>query len=61
MTAIRTTMDRLRVALADETLYTKDPARFMAATTAFTKAEAELASAENEWLELEILRETVGQ
>lgn len=46
--------------LADPTLYTRDPALFEKATTALADLQAELAAAEDRWLELEMLREEIG-
>jgi ATP-binding cassette subfamily F protein uup len=45
--------------LADPGLYRRDPKAFAAATEALDKARAELAAMEDEWLELEMLREEV--
>jgi len=45
--------------LADPGLYRRDPRAFADATAALDKARAELAAMENEWLELEMLREEV--
>ncbi len=45
--------------LADANLYSRDPARFNAATGTLAKAEIDLAIAEERWLELEMLRELV--
>jgi ATP-binding cassette subfamily F protein uup len=45
--------------LADPDLYRRDPKAFAAATEALDKARAELAAMEDEWLELEMLREEV--
>ena len=41
----------------DTALYTRDPRKFAEATKAFAKAEADMGKAEEEWLELEMLRE----
>ena len=46
-------------ALAAPDLYAKDPARFAKLTEALGKAQADLAKGEEEWLELEILREEI--
>jgi ATP-binding cassette subfamily F protein uup len=43
--------------LADADLYARDPARFTQTTEALATIETELAKAEEDWLELEILRE----
>ncbi|MGN6468917.1 MAG: ATP-binding cassette domain-containing protein, partial [Rhizobiaceae bacterium] len=45
--------------LADPGLYRRDPKAFADATAALDKARAELAAMEDEWLELEMLREEV--
>jgi ATP-binding cassette subfamily F protein uup len=43
--------------LADPTLYRRDRGSFDQSSAALTAAQAELAAAEEKWLELEILRE----
>jgi ATP-binding cassette subfamily F protein uup len=50
---------RLQTALADPDLYARDPAGFARATALLEKVTAELAAAEERWLELELLREEV--
>ena len=50
---------RLRAALADPGLYRRDATAFAAATQALERQEAGLATAEERWLELEVLRETL--
>jgi ATP-binding cassette subfamily F protein uup len=57
MDELRGVMARLQIVLADSELYRREPAKFSAASSAFAKAEADLAQAEEEWLALEILRE----
>jgi ATP-binding cassette subfamily F protein uup len=47
------------VVLADQDLYTRDPARFVTTTEALATARAELAAAEETWLRLEMLREEI--
>ena len=47
----------LQNTLSDAGLYAKDPKTFEAATARLTTSEAELAAAEERWLELELLRE----
>jgi ABC transport system ATP-binding/permease protein len=49
----------LRTALAAPDLYSRDRARFDRFNAALTAKEAELATAEEEWLELELLREEI--
>ncbi|MBU1176015.1 MAG: ATP-binding cassette domain-containing protein [Alphaproteobacteria bacterium] len=46
--------------LADPALFNRDPGGFSALTERHEAARAELAAAENEWLELELLREELG-
>jgi ATP-binding cassette subfamily F protein uup len=47
--------------LDDPDLYTKDRKKFDAASAAMSKAQEELAAAEDRWLELEVLREEIEQ
>ncbi len=48
---------RLQSKLADGTLYTKDPKAFTDTTAALAKSQAALTAAEEQWLELEMLRQ----
>jgi ATP-binding cassette subfamily F protein uup len=48
---------RLEGLLADPGLYARDPAKFAKATEALSARQAKLAEAEEQWLELEDLRE----
>jgi ATP-binding cassette subfamily F protein uup len=50
---------RLQRKLDDASLYARDPVAFRTASEALAKAESKLAAAEEEWLELEILREAI--
>jgi ATP-binding cassette subfamily F protein uup len=50
---------RQQTKLADGGLYARDPAAFRRASEALAKAQADLAAAEERWLELEVLREQV--
>jgi ABC transport system ATP-binding/permease protein len=59
MEELRALQARLQIVLADHELYNREPAKFAAASSAFAKAEADLAQAEEEWLALEILREEI--
>ena len=43
--------------LADPELYTKDPDLFTRTSNALVEAQMKLAACEEEWLELEMLRE----
>ncbi len=45
--------------LADPQLYGRDPAAFQRFSQALAAAQAQLAAAEEEWLELETRRETL--
>jgi ABC transport system ATP-binding/permease protein len=53
-------MARLNRVLADPDLYTRQPAKFVAATKALEAAQAGLAKAEEQWLALEMQREALG-
>lgn len=57
MDKLRVKMERLQEKLADTGLYSRDPEGFEAATRDYTAAQEELARKEDEWLELEMLRE----
>jgi ATP-binding cassette subfamily F protein uup len=50
---------RLSALLADPDLYTRDPTRFGAITRALGVAQDALAAAEEQWLDLEMLREDI--
>ena len=51
----------LNAVLGDPDLYRKDAARFAKTTEALATARAELAAAEERWMELEILREALAK
>ncbi|MDO9712082.1 ABC-F family ATP-binding cassette domain-containing protein [Paracraurococcus lichenis] len=57
MAALEKEIGALRTALAAPDLYGRDRARFDRFTAALAEKEAALAAAEEEWLELELLRE----
>jgi ABC transport system ATP-binding/permease protein len=57
--AIEAEISRLQAVLTDTTLYTRDRAAFNRASAAMTAKQSELASAEQRWLELELLREEI--
>ena len=59
MEELRKLSAQIAAALEAPDLYAKDPARFAKLTDALGKAQADLAAAEEEWLELEILREEI--
>jgi ATP-binding cassette subfamily F protein uup len=60
MAALEAEIVTLEKRLADTQLFTRDPAAFNTTTTRLTAAQAELAQAESDWLELEILKEDVA-
>ncbi|CAH1650645.1 ATP-binding protein Uup [Hyphomicrobiales bacterium] len=59
MAALERDIAKLKAVLDDPDLYARDPARFTKATEAMSKAEADLAASEEEWLRLEMLREEI--
>ena len=59
MEALQGEIAALRTALAAPDLFARDRARFDRFNAALTAKEAELAAAEEEWLELELLREEI--
>jgi ABC transport system ATP-binding/permease protein len=60
MAKLRATAAKLHAILDDHELYARDPQRFNDASALLAKTEGELAGAEDQWLELEILREEIG-
>src|SRR5579883_945325 len=59
MAELRDTIARLRTILADPDLYRRDRMKFEETSKALARAEADLGKAEENWLELEILREEI--
>jgi ATP-binding cassette subfamily F protein uup len=57
MARLRAEIAKAHAKLAEPNLYTKDPTTFAATSQSLTTAEAALAKAENDWLELEMIRE----
>lgn len=55
------TIPRLETKLAEPDLYSRDRTAFEKTSAALAKAHEELAAAEEQWLELEILREEIEQ
>ena len=53
-------VDRLRKTLADPALFSRDPARFRQTAADLEAAEQALATTEEQWLELALLREDLG-
>ena len=60
MAAIEVEIETLNTAMADPELYAKDPERFQKTSDAVVAAHAKLAELEEEWLELEMMREAAG-
>ncbi len=60
MEATTAEIARLQRRLSDPNLYRKNPNDFRTLTEALTKAQADLAAAEERWLELEMMREELG-
>ncbi len=60
MAELQKAIEQQRALLADGDLYRRDPAAVQAAAAALQKAEAKLAAAEDQWLELELKREAAG-
>ena len=60
MADLETRIAACKKALADPGLYARDRAAFEKASTDLTEAETALATLEDEWLELELLREELG-
>ncbi|MBY0383471.1 MAG: ATP-binding cassette domain-containing protein [Xanthobacteraceae bacterium] len=61
MEKLRRDIARLQQQLDDPTLYTRDRKTFDTSSAALTKAQNDLDTAEEKWLELEILREEIDQ
>ncbi|ACI98060.1 ABC-F family ATP-binding cassette domain-containing protein [Rhodospirillum centenum] len=59
--ALTARIGTLEAKLADPAFYTKDAAGFARATEDLSTAQAELAAAEDRWLELESLKEELGR
>ena len=57
ISALEVEVARLNAVLADPDLYTRSPAAFAEATKALSRAQTELAAAEEQWLTLELQRE----
>ena len=60
MQKLQVQIRRHQQTLSDGTLYKKDPARFASESSALARAEQALVTAEERWLELELLREQSG-
>jgi ATP-binding cassette subfamily F protein uup len=57
--ALEAEIKQLQTELADPTLYARDRAAFDRASSAIAAKQAELAAAEERWLELELLRDEI--
>ena len=57
--ALHEDIARLGSILADPALYKRDPQKFTATTEALTKAQSKLETAEEQWLTLELQRESL--
>jgi ATP-binding cassette subfamily F protein uup len=57
MAKLQADMVRYQRVLTDPNLFTRDPKKFHATGSALAQAEADLAKAEERWLELEMLRQ----
>ena len=58
--SLQTKADALRTKLDDPGFYARDRAAFERTTVALTKLQQDIAAAEQQWLELEILREELA-
>ena len=59
MEDLQSAISNLEATLSDTGLYARDPKKFENATTDLTARQSELDAAEEEWLELEVLREAI--
>lgn len=57
MEALKTELHKLEIILADATLFMRDPKKFEKTSTRHASAATELANCEEQWLELELMRE----
>ena len=60
MAALQARIKGLHQRLDDPAFYARDPKAFTEATEALAAAQAQLAAAEERWLELELLREEIA-
>jgi ATP-binding cassette subfamily F protein uup len=59
MAELEAKIAKVQAILEDPGLYARDAARFQKASAALAELQAELAKAEDRWLELEMLREEI--
>ena len=57
---LQTEIDALQAKLADPQFYARDRAAFEKVTAAFGELQLKIAAAEEQWLELELLREELA-
>ena len=57
MAALKAELAKLEITLADQSLFARDPAQFEKVGTRHAAAADELAASEDQWLELEILKD----
>ena len=60
MEKLKAELAKLETQLHDPLFFSKDPKKFEASSRRFKLATDELASAEEQWLQLEILREELA-
>lgn len=60
ISALETEIKKLETTLADAALFTRDPDAYNVAVTGLQKAQSDLATSEERWLELEELREAAN-
>ena len=59
MAQLQSEAAKFQAKLTEPELFTRDPAAFETAATGLSRAEADLAQAEEDWLELELRREEI--
>ena len=59
--SLRDQIAALEATLSDADLYSRDPTAFEAASNDLSSLEIKLAEAEDQWLELKLLRETIEE
>jgi ABC transport system ATP-binding/permease protein len=57
---LRVEIEKMKIAMADPGLYSRDPKQFTSLSERLGKSAGELSEMEDRWLELEILRENLG-
>jgi len=59
ITALQEEIVKIQAQMADMDFYARDPREFEKTAAALSKAETEIAAAEERWLELEMAREEI--